>query len=184
MKAVRLLIIAAAILLCLSACLSQEVETTYTKQLNGTTYTIDSANKTISDGEYTYSFTTRPYGSGGYEINITYPNGSTYWWQSSGNFAHGGWSDDYDDTKYARGDDLCEILGGGMSASQSGSDKNVGVIFILLLIGVFNTAAPRTAWYLGYGWRFKDAEPSEAALFLNRAGGILALVIAVFMIIL
>lgn len=43
---------------------------------------------------------------------------------------------------------------------------------ILIIMGVFNTAAPSLSWYIGYGWRFKNAEPSDSVLVLNRIVGI------------
>ena len=43
---------------------------------------------------------------------------------------------------------------------------------------------PRAAWALSYGWRFKDAEPSEAALVVNRVcGGALVLLGLVVLVI-
>lgn len=42
---------------------------------------------------------------------------------------------------------------------------------LLLAVGLFNLFAPHAAWYLNTGWKFKDAEPSKAAIFLGRAGG-------------
>ena len=51
-------------------------------------------------------------------------------------------------------------------------------MFLLLwAIGLFNVLAPRAAWYLSYGWRFKDAEPSDAALMMARIGGVIAIII-------
>ena len=44
--------------------------------------------------------------------------------------------------------------------------EKVAELLILLLeaVGVFNLAAPRAAWYAEWGWRIKDAEPSDRAL--------------------
>lgn len=50
---------------------------------------------------------------------------------------------------------------------------------LLLGIGIFNTASPRTGWYWSYGWRFKDAEPSEAALLAGRLGGVVCIIIGI-----
>ena len=60
--------------------------------------------------------------------------------------------------------------------------KNVLVIILLLLIGIFNAVSPETAWYLSDGWKYKNAEPSEEALGVTRLGGIVALVLGVMMI--
>ena len=52
---------------------------------------------------------------------------------------------------------------------ESSGNPLLGLLAIA--VGIFNLAVPRTAWYLSYGWRFKDAEPSDAALALGRLGG-------------
>ena len=49
-------------------------------------------------------------------------------------------------------------------------------------MGIFNAAAPRAAWYLSYGWRYKDAEPSDAALVVARLGGAAAITAGVILL--
>lgn len=146
---------------------------------SGKTYTIDEEAMTISDGEHTYRYEVN---GGGSSVNyrIIYPNGSTYYWTWSGNMGHGGWSDDYDETRYVEGRVLMNVLETQMP--RESEPKNVLMIIFLLGAGIFNVAAPKTSWYLSDGWRFKDAEPSEAALEWGRFVGILLIVIAVFMI--
>ena len=68
-----------------------------------------------------------------------------------------------------------------MEMPRESEPKNVLVIFVLLAIGIFNAVSPQTAWYLSDGWKYKDAEPSEMALGMTRFGGIVAIIIAVFM---
>ena len=55
------------------------------------------------------------------------------------------------------------------------------LVILLILVGIFNIALPDVAWYLQYGWRYKDAEPSDAALVFNRIGGVAAIIMAVIM---
>ncbi|HIR50701.1 MAG TPA: hypothetical protein IAA53_05370 [Candidatus Avoscillospira avicola] len=57
------------------------------------------------------------------------------------------------------------------SVERSASGKYVAPGLLLILLGVVNAAFPRAMWYLSYGWRFKNAEPSDAALLVGRAGG-------------
>ena len=57
----------------------------------------------------------------------------------------------------------------GSGGHRSGSPL-LGMLLIAL--GAFNALAPKAAWYLSHGWRYKNAEPSEAALFFSRAGGV------------
>lgn len=155
---------------------------TYTVNKYGTDYVVDPDNGTISDGTHTYQYELSV-SSGGYSINITYPDGSTYWWnaQRRGNVTtgSGGWSDDYDENRYVDGGTLCDVLEEN-NPRENGSD-NMILIFFLLAVGIFNTVWPHAAWHLEYGWRYKNAEPSGFALALNRFGGIIAIIIAVIM---
>ncbi len=50
---------------------------------------------------------------------------------------------------------------------------------LLIVLGAVNTFAPHAGWYLSYGWRFKDAEPSDLALSVGRVGGIIGIVIGI-----
>jgi len=56
------------------------------------------------------------------------------------------------------------------------------LIAIMLIIGLFNCIWPRAAWELARGWEFKDAEPSDEALLVTRAGGGFLVFLAVTMI--
>ena len=51
-----------------------------------------------------------------------------------------------------------------------------------MALGLFHLISPHTAWYLSHGWRFKDAEPSDLALALNRMGGGIALLIGLLLV--
>ncbi len=167
------------ILSCVGLCAcSREEPGPKTVVYNGKTYTIDEEAGTISDNKYTYTYEVSGSGSSA-SYRILYPNGSSYYWTWSGNMGHGGWSDDYDETLYEDGHTLVNML--DMEQPRESEPKNVPVIILLLIVGIFNTAAPQAAWYLSDGWRFKDAEPSETALDLTRFGGIVAIIIAVFM---
>ncbi|GGH31043.1 DUF6199 family natural product biosynthesis protein [Paenibacillus segetis] len=55
--------------------------------------------------------------------------------------------------------------------------------FILLIIGIISAASPNTAWYLSVGWKIKDAEPSEAALAMNRVVGVIASIVGLIILI-
>ena len=49
-----------------------------------------------------------------------------------------------------------------------------------IIVGLVNAISPAIGWYLGRGWRYKDAEPSEAALLWGRVGGVVAILIGIF----
>ena len=182
----KLFAVMLCILLVVSLCScgsSKTLPSTYTARRDGTEYVVDRESKTISDGTHTYLYSLDG-DSDGYSIKITYPDGSSYWWSTrkSGyvSTGYGGWSNDYDEDRYAKGDVLCDIL--EVSVPEKKEPKNVLLILFLLAVGIFNTVSPHSAWYLEYGWRYKNAEPSEMALGMARFGGIVALVVAVGMI--
>ena len=173
-------------LLCLSVCLALALcacsaQSVYTVTRDGKEYTVDREAGTISDGQYTYGFEFSG-DSRAYEVTIEYPNESTYWWEQNGTgIGYGGWSEGYDESAYAKGDTLREVLPEKAPRARSG---NAGVGFFIILLGLFGAVWPRAAWALSYGWRFKDAEPSEAALVVNRVcGGALVLLGLVVLVI-
>ena len=182
-KILQSFLMAVMTFICLTACVGSKSTGIYTVDERGTLFTVDTNNMTISDGTNTYHYTVE--GSGlRYTTEITYPDGSTYWWtvERSGNFSHGygGWSDDYDEDRYVAGDVLCDVL--DTRAPEPPDDKNPILIMLLIVIGLFNLFAPQTSWYLSHGWKYKNAEPSEAAIGLNRFGGGAALVLALILI--
>ena len=195
-KRISLFLLAALVIVSLCACAEKQTQNAlepYTTGWDGKSYTvtpIDSGKGTISDGTNTYSYR---YGSAGngYSVTFTYPDGETYTWMQNGSvssgttFSSGSASLNYDPDKYPDGMTLQRVLAHSPSAkkTEEKSNKNVGLIFFLLVIGVINTAWPQAAWYLETGWKIKDAEPSDAALGWNRGVGIVMLVIAVILII-
>ncbi|PWW04750.1 hypothetical protein DFQ01_10631 [Paenibacillus cellulosilyticus] len=54
--------------------------------------------------------------------------------------------------------------------------------FLFVIIGILNIAFPKVGWYMQYGWQFKNAEPSDAALVMARIGGVIAIIIGLFLI--
>lgn len=181
MKKLSVVLLCMIIVLFLYSCSSSEAGTssTYTVTKNGTDYVVDSDNGTISDGTHSYRYEISG-SSSGYSINITYPDGSAYWRQtqkSDGSTTwHGGWSDNYDANRYIDGDTLCDVLEEDIP-KEKGS-RNVLLILFLFVVGIFTAVSPHTAWYLGYGWRYKNAEPSDLALGLNRFGGVVVIIVA------
>jgi hypothetical protein len=54
---------------------------------------------------------------------------------------------------------------------------------ILLILGVITAVFPYAGWYLSIGWQFKDAEPSDLALGMQRIAGIIFSIIGLVLII-
>ena len=48
------------------------------------------------------------------------------------------------------------------------------IVSIFLLIGIIN---PKIAWMISEGWKFKNAEPSEVYLIINRIMAIVILIV-------
>lgn len=49
-----------------------------------------------------------------------------------------------------------------------------------IIVGLINAISPKTGWYLGKGWKYKDLEPSDAALRWGRVGGVITILIGIF----
>jgi len=185
MKKTFLLFLCVLFAISMCSCSSSENGTsrTYTVNKYGTDYVVDPDNGTISDGTHIYQYELSG-NSSGYSIHITYPDGSSYWWNmhKSGSLmtGEGGWSDNYEENRYVDGRILCDVLEEDVPKERN--SKNILFVLVLLIFGIFNTVSPHTAWYLEYGWRYKNAEPSDAALVLNRLGGIAAIIVAVIII--
>lgn len=168
-----------SVLLCLTmtACGKED---TYTVTRGNSTYTVDTVNTTISDGEYTYQYDLS--GSAEkYRLEITYPDGSTYWWNQNDGIGHGGWDYDYSENRYADGDVLRDILEEGMEDGGPAL-RFLPVSILLAAVGLWGLISPYSAWYVSHGWRYKDAEPSEAALAVERFGGGFAVFLAVVLL--
>lgn len=169
------------LLILLPACSSQSAEP-YVVEKNGIEYTVDQRNGTISDGEYTYQFQihTTPQGI---QTTITYPDGSTYWLSSTENLGHVGWSDDYDaspDSPYSSGETLVSIAETRQPIKIEGTQ--VFISLILAALSIWYIVSPRSAWYLSYGWVYKGAEPSDAALVIARISGVVLLIFALIIL--
>lgn len=170
------------LLLCLlGGCAGKNAPTTYTVEYEGISYRVDTQAGTLSDGIHTYQFTFTG-DTASYSVDITYPDGSSYWFRMDNGHGGGGWSDNYDENRYTDGDTLCEVLRQQAPAPKRDASLTVVAVLLLVAVGLFNLLAPRKAWYVEYGWRFKDAEPSDTALAFQRAAGIVALAIALFLL--
>lgn len=187
-KRISIFLLTVLLILGLCAC-AEKTETDsyapYTVEYNHTVYTVtpaDGMTGTISDGTDTYSYQYE-LRIRGYRVKFTYPDGETYTWTDDGNNMSGTTSPGFDFEKYPDGWTLSDILLQNSSAKNARkTEKNVGMILLLLIVGAVNTIWPQAAWYLETGWKIKDAEPSEAALAWNRGVGIVVVIVAVILI--
>lgn len=51
------------------------------------------------------------------------------------------------------------------------------VLLIWIAICLLEIFHPRLTWFLTEGWKFKDAEPSEAYLTFSRVMGVVMLIV-------
>ena len=157
---------------------TQPMETSYTVTNTGKEFVIDTAGQTITNSGDVYR-----YEISGNDITVIYPDGSSYWRSYSDNGWYGGWSEDYSEGRYVSGDTLLDVLSQRRNTDgASSSSANKGVAILLILLGVFNAIWPRVSWYLSYGWRFKDAEPSDMAMGVGRFSGVAIAVIGLIML--
>ena len=165
----------------ISLCSCSSSATKYTVEKNRVLYEINRENTTISDGNYVYKYNLRPTGSD-YSLTITYPDGSTYHQTKNGYSVTGGWSEDYNPEIYTSGDVLSDILSShAHKSSGHGPGKTFSIIFLFIL-GIFNILSPKAAWFIEYGWRFKNAEPSDIALLFNRLSGVAAIIAGIVLL--
>lgn len=135
-------------------------------------YTLDQEKQTIthSGDVYHYQFS-------GNEITLEYPNQATYSQTDYGGSIASGWTENYDDARYVSGDVLIGVLYADSPPSRRTGNPLIGLLF--LAVGLWNAISPYSSWYLSHGWRYKNAEPSDLALGLTRAGGIFAILLGI-----
>lgn len=161
----------------LSACTPESTPTVNTVTLNGEAYTVDSQQGTITHGEDVYLIMVEV-GTINRTTKILYPNGATYYYTESETGGHGGWSEDYDPDRYVDGDTLLAVLEMDVpKPTQRQGHPLLGLL--LILVGLVEAIFPQFGWYLRYGWAFKNGEPSDLALGLSRAGGVVMLIIGI-----
>ena len=120
-------------------------------------------------GSYTFAYDM----SG--DLEITYPDGSSCTYRKTQNAAGLGTSPDFaPGTKgYPDGLSMAWGIEGAIDQARPASKNSGNALLgiLLLAVGAWFAFAPRSAWYLNHGWRFKNAEPSDAILVLYGLGG-------------
>ena len=179
MKRMIALFLTAVLLLSLTACGPRKRtgrEDIYLEEAD-VTVTIDYDNETIQYGNDRYTYTvTRDY------CIIHYPNGADYW---DYGFYHTP-DENYDPERYLPAELLLPLLAhqqAAMNRNNSGQDITAVLSFILLLtLGLWAIISPESMAYLRGGWRFKNAEPTEWAITMERITGIFFLIMALVML--
>lgn len=167
----RILILLLTLALVLSACGNRS--TLIMDQYNGMDYTINTADHTITlEGTICY-YQIDTTGSGT-EYTITYPDGAVYTATRSAGTSSGGGDALYDEEDRPNAVTIIDIL----EARNMGKKDPLPVIFglVIVALGAFAVIKPQIIWRLRYGWRYRDAEPSDMGLVFTRLAGILILI--------
>ena len=179
MKRTIAMFLIAVLLLSLTACGPRKRtgrEDVYLEEA-GVTVTIDYDAEVIQYGSDRYTYTvTRDY------CVLHYPNGADYW---DYGFYHTP-DEDYDPERYLPAELLLPLLEhqqAAMSRNRSGLDITAILSFILLLcLGLWGVIAPESMAFLRGGWRFRNAEPTEWAISMERVTGIFFLIMALVLL--
>ena len=160
----------------LTGCTQADPQEIYTVERDGIIFTVDPEAHTITDGKdvYIYKVTAN-------STTITYPDGRYFTWTYNEHGATG--TGNRLENGNVSNRVLVSIAEEAAPRKASGkSHATVLATVIVALFGVIAAVFPKASWYLSYGWRFKNAEPSEAALILARVSGILVAVVSVFLL--
>ena len=175
MKHFRLLLPLLVLALLLSGCAGEPMpyDTNYSTGSGSYSFTVDPAAGTITCGEDVYTYRVETSGSRTSYV-IDYPNGAIYHWTATSAGGAGGWSDDYDESRYIPGDVLVHSLELNQPRQKTG---NIGIGLLLMGLGALNFFIPELPFYLRYGWAVENAEPSDAYITVTRIGGAIAAVL-------
>lgn len=117
-------------------------------------------------------------------ITIFYPNGAVWSQTPTSTGAAISWDDTYDPQRYIEGDVLAQFLTNAYTSQREGVGGIGLACLIMAAVGAVMIKAPEELIDMKYGWRFKNAEPTEFAVWEVRIGGIVVIVgaIVIFLI--
>lgn len=171
MKHFRLLLPLLVLVLILSGCAGEPQPYEYSR--NGDTVTVDPINRTITNDTEVFTYVTVNTGSST-RYEITFPDGSIYYWSDSGNGGAGGWTDNFDSERWSYANFLVDALQQSAPRQKTG---NPGIGLLLMGLGAVSFFLPELPFYLKYGWAVENAEPSDAYITVTKIGGVIAAVV-------
>ena len=116
----------------------------------------------------------------GGNITITYPNGAVWIESPTSTGAVISWDDNYDPQRYIEGDVFVPYLKQAYMPQYREGIGGIGfACLIMAAVGVVMFVVPEELIEMKYGWRFKNAEPTEFAVWEVRIGGIVVVIVAV-----
>ena len=158
---------------------------TVTDKYNGTVYTVDKENGTISDGKYTYFYEFEGNASD-YKVTITYPNGTTGSWHQERNHGTGFGFQGGLGTDYTYCDNLAEAIAqGALKAPQPPEEPKEPIKFrgprafeqilgslLLISLGIIFVTKPKEMARAKFSFWVRNAEPSDLAIWMYRIVGV------------
>ena len=167
------------VLISISSCKNASV---YDVKIAGVSYEVNSIDKTINDGKYTYQYSfsgNKAY----YTIRITYPDNFEYTYTHSGQTGTDSWNGNFNYV-YTKPETLCNVILADVPKPINAEIFFAKVISFLTFIGIgiFFILFPDVIWKLKWGWRYKNSEPSEAAIKTNQFIGVIAIIASIIIL--
>ncbi|MCA0386570.1 MAG: hypothetical protein LCH34_13395 [Firmicutes bacterium] len=176
-KQVILLMVFILLLSLLSGCSSQQNSMT----IDGKTVTLNLESREIQADDQVYRYVTDET-----QIEIEYPNGMVF----RRVYETEGTVDDWIKTSETVDATYLDKMGylepnvlinqvirfsPDSDSDQKDSPSALGVFLVTL--GILNVLFPKWFWNIQYGWRYKNTEPTDTAINIQRLGGIIAIIV-------
>lgn len=180
MKKILAAVLCLVLMLSLCGCGEEKTSDTNIKTVNRNDieYTIDTKERTIRDDQQVYSYTIDASGT-----TIIYPDGKSFTWKESNGISTGIASLDFDYSVHTDPMILLDVIDSAYHTKNGSSHDNAGLGAVLIIVGIVDAIWSEKIWFLNWGWRYKNAEPSDFALGLYRVGGIIAVIVGLVLII-
>jgi len=169
----------------LYGCERYDVPADTTVEIDGRQAVISQMNGTVTVGEDVYRYAY----SADEQLVIVYPNGYVYTVKETGGAYASSFVDPQgapsaqteEELGYISGFTLAfkldDLTGAGGDLAKGGP----GTAIVFALLGAWLVVSPRSAWMIGHGWKFKGAEPSDAAIVVYRIVGAGLIIAAIVM---
>ena len=143
-------------------------------EVDGHALVVDFQAGTITCEGEVYSFAIQ-----GDSIRIDYPNGVYFVRTGSATAGYGPLDQPFSTAGYLSEDTLFKALEGGDTEGGWRPGSYAPLALLLLPLGIFSLAKPERAWYVSWGWRYKNAKPSDGAPLAQRLEGVVLVVIGI-----
>ena len=143
-------------------------------EVDGHALVVDFQAGTITGEGEVYSFAIQ-----GDSIRIDYPNGVSFVRTGNATAGYGPVDQPFSTAGYLSEDTLFKALEGGDTEGGWRPGSYAPLALLLLPLGIFSLAKPERAWYVSWGWRYKNAKPSDGALLAQQLEGVVLVVIGI-----